>query len=247
MAKTTDTVWRINDIDIPVRIVQEWRKNNRISINRDKVILRVPLIGGAILKDSYKSWAVEWIAQQLVEHPEIKQRFIVKEYHIGEEIILPNRTYSLDIKVEDRKTSSARLQSSGLILIKMSDQVLGAHQQSKTIKTLLSRVIGQDQQPRVAKRIADINGQYFQESIKQVRLKNNSSNWGSCSSSGNINISTRTLFAPLDVQDYVFVHELAHLKELNHSPKYWSIVKSVMPDYKRHEKWLKENGHRRGF
>jgi len=243
MAKRTDTVWRINDIDIPVRIVQEWRKNNRISINRDKVILRVPLIGGAVLKESYKSWAVEWIAQQLVDHPEIKQRFIVKEYHSGDQVILPNKIYELKIRVEDRKTSSAKLLDTDVILIKMSSQISVAHLKSKTISTLLSRVIGQDQQPRVSGRIADINQAHFRESIKQVKLKNNSSNWGSCSSSGNINISTRTLFAPLEVQDYVFVHELAHLKELNHSPKFWSIVRSVMPEYKRHEKWLKEHGH----
>lgn len=243
MAKRTDTVWRINDIDIPVRIVQEWRQNNRISINKDKIILRVPLIEGYMLKESYKSWAMEWITQQLNEHPEIKQRFIVKQYHSGDQILLPNKVYQLEIKTEDRKTSSAKLQKTGVILIKLSDHIHSIHQKSKTISTLLSRVIGQDQQPRVASRIAAINQHYFQESIKQVRLKNNSSNWGSCSSSGNINISTRTLFAPLEVQDYVFVHELAHLKELNHSPKYWSIVESVMPDYKRHEKWLKEHGH----
>jgi predicted metal-dependent hydrolase len=247
MAKRTDTVWRINDIDIPVRIVQEWRKNNRISINKDKVILRMPLIGGAILKESYKSWAMEWIAQQFIDYPEIKQRFVVTEYHSADQILLPNKTYELEIVVEDRKTSSAKLQQSGVILIKMSDQIEAEHLKSKTINTLLSRVIGQDQQPRVADRIHAINQEHFQESIKQIRLKNNSSNWGSCSSSGNINISTRTLFAPLEVQDYVFVHELAHLKELNHSPKYWSIVKSVMPDYKRHEKWLKVNGHQCSF
>ena len=238
-----DTVWRINDIDIPVRIVQEWRQNNRISINKDKIILRVPLIEGVLLKESYKTWAMEWITQQLNEHPEIKQRFIVTEYHSGDQVVLPNKVYQLEIRVEDRKTSSAKLQKTGVILIKLSSHIRSSHQKSKTISTLLSRVIGQDQQPRVTQRIAAINKHYFQGTIKQVRLKNNSSNWGSCSSSGNINISTRTLFAPLEVQDYVFVHELAHLRELNHSPKYWNIVKSVMPDYKRHEKWLKVNGH----
>jgi len=64
----------------------------------------------------------------------------------------------------------------------------------------------------------------------------------SCSSKSNINLSTRLLFAPSDVIDYVIVHELTHLIEMNHSQKFWNLVKSVMPNYKQKEKWLKEYG-----
>jgi predicted metal-dependent hydrolase len=66
---------------------------------------------------------------------------------------------------------------------------------------------------------------YFQKPIKSVNLKYNLSNWGSCSTKGNINLSTRLLFAPDDVIDYVIIHELAHLLEMNHSPHFWAIVK----------------------
>ncbi|MDV7393186.1 M48 family metallopeptidase, partial [Arthrospira platensis SPKY1] len=73
--------------------------------------------------------------------------------------------------------------------------------------------------------------------------KYNSSNWGSCSSGRNINLSTRLLFAPPAVQDYVIIHELAHLVELNHSDRFWKLVSEIMPDYEEKEKWLKEYGH----
>ena len=87
------------------------------------------------------------------------------------------------------------------------------------------------------------NTKYFQEEINTIRFKNNQSNWGSCSSKKNLNFSTRLLFAPQEAIDYVIVHELAHLKELNHSPKFWKIVADVMPNYKEQEAWLKANGH----
>ena len=66
--------------------------------------------------------------------------------------------------------------------------------------------------------------------------------WGSCSEKGNINISTRLLFAPEDVLEYVCIHELAHLIEQNHSEKFWQLVKNAMPNYQEKRKWLKENG-----
>ena len=57
-----------------------------------------------------------------------------------------------------------------------------------------------------------------------------------------MNLSTRLLFAPKDVIDYVIIHELAHLYEMNHSKKFWNIVSQVMPNYKEKEKWLSKNG-----
>ena len=114
---------------------------------------------------------------------------------------------------------------------------------TKAIRTLCSRVIGKDQLARVSERIHEINDKCFGQKIKDIRIKNNSSNWGSCSNSGNINISSKTLLAPYSIQDYIFVHELAHRLEMNHSDRYWSIVEKVMPDYMKCEKWIRNNGH----
>lgn len=66
--------------------------------------------------------------------------------------------------------------------------------------------------------------------------------WGSCSYRGSINFSWRLIMAPLDVVDYVVVHELAHIVEKNHSYKFWDKVRGVLPDYKERQRWLKENG-----
>lgn len=68
--------------------------------------------------------------------------------------------------------------------------------------------------------------------------------WGSCSRRGNLNFSYRLVFAPLPVIDYVVVHELAHLRHLNHSRAFWDAVAAVLPEFRTQHRWLKEHGHR---
>lgn len=73
-----------------------------------------------------------------------------------------------------------------------------------------------------------------------VRL--NISNWGSCSSKGNLNFNALLMLMPPEVIDYVVVHELCHRLFMNHSPKFWSAVSTVLPDCDRSRKYLAENG-----
>lgn len=78
--------------------------------------------------------------------------------------------------------------------------------------------------------------------VEQVKLSSARTRWGSCSSKGYINLTWRLVMAPLEIIDYVVVHELCHLREANHSPAFWAQVAAILPDYKVRRKWLKENG-----
>jgi len=73
-----------------------------------------------------------------------------------------------------------------------------------------------------------------------VRINNAKSRWGSCSADKNISYSWRLIMADEEAVDYVIVHELAHIIEMNHSPRFWTIVGSVIPNYKDCKKRLKE-------
>jgi len=72
-------------------------------------------------------------------------------------------------------------------------------------------------------------------------ISNARKRWGSCNSKGNIYINWRLIMAPIDIIDYVIIHELAHLKERSHSKKFWERVKIIQGDYKQRRIWLKEN------
>ncbi len=77
----------------------------------------------------------------------------------------------------------------------------------------------------------------------RVTIRNQKTRWGSCSAKGNLNFNCLLMLAPEDVLDYVVIHELCHRKEMNHSPRFWSEVAKIMPDYKNSKIWLKENGN----
>ncbi|MHB1653810.1 MAG: M48 family metallopeptidase [Desulfitobacteriaceae bacterium] len=77
---------------------------------------------------------------------------------------------------------------------------------------------------------------------KQFRIKEQKTRWGSCSAQGNINLNWRVVLAPEQIVDYLVIHELAHLRHLNHSADFWHLVQSYSPEYKRWRKWLKDRG-----
>lgn len=82
--------------------------------------------------------------------------------------------------------------------------------------------------PGRLKELADANGFTF----NQVRIKHNVSNWGSCSVKGNINLNLNLMRLPEHLRDYVMLHELCHLKQMNHGPEFHALLESLCPDHK---------------
>ncbi|MCX6155894.1 MAG: SprT family zinc-dependent metalloprotease [Candidatus Kapabacteria bacterium] len=76
---------------------------------------------------------------------------------------------------------------------------------------------------------------------KKWRISNAEHRWGSCSSKGTISLNWRLILAPLTIIDYVVIHELAHLKQMNHSISFWNIVSLYDSNFKSHRNWLKKN------
>lgn len=75
-----------------------------------------------------------------------------------------------------------------------------------------------------------------------IRIGDQKTRWGSCSSNKTLSFSWRLMLAPPRVLDYVVIHELCHLTHMDHSKEFWAMVASVDPDYKEHRQWLKDNG-----
>lgn len=89
--------------------------------------------------------------------------------------------------------------------------------------------------PRL-KELADANGFTY----NRVTIKNNVSNWGSCSSKGNINLNLRLVTLPEELRDYVILHELCHLKYLNHGKEFHALLETVCPGHRELARRLKE-------
>ena len=78
----------------------------------------------------------------------------------------------------------------------------------------------------------------------KIRITSATTRWGSCSSKRNLNFSYRLILTPKEMVDYVIVHELCHLRQMNHSRLFWNEVEQILPDYKVAEKWLKQNSYK---
>jgi len=84
---------------------------------------------------------------------------------------------------------------------------------------------------QITKRVHEINSLY-NHNINLISVRNQRTRWGSCSEHGNLNFSYRLIFLPPEICDYVIVHELCHLAELNHSTTFWALVETTIPNYK---------------
>lgn len=240
-------IWDINEQEIPVDLFREKRTSWRFSFSKDnKLVVRIPLVDAEseakLLYDVQKR-----LSERMKKNPVLNHFFSPKEYLGGDILIFGAQTYTLSVFIEARKTNTARLtveKGKKIIEFKL-DAYAAPKARQKDMATLLSRVISADHLPSFSKRVHELNDKCFgkyAKKIKKISFKYNHSNWGSCSSTGNLNFSSRLLFAPQDVQDYVIVHELAHLIELNHSAAFWQLVADAMPNYSEKENWLKENG-----
>ena len=86
--------------------------------------------------------------------------------------------------------------------------------------------------------------------VRRVTVRDQSSRWGSCSTTGMLSFSWRLILAPSHVLDYLAAHEVAHLVEMNHSAKFWRLVQRLCPDHERAKAWLDVHGadlHRYGL
>jgi len=98
---------------------------------------------------------------------------------------------------------------------------------------------------RKAREIFDERAEHYAPEMgveyEQIEIRNQRTKWGSCSTTGTLGLNWRLMMAPLEIIDYIVVHELAHLREPNHTDAFWSLVSEYDPDYEDHARWLERH------
>lgn len=234
-----------NGIRYPLKIHYEKRNNCSVSIRKNGINIRIPSFLNREERFRQLLKMKQWARNKLTENPDRFKPEIQKEYRDQDTLKIGPDEYTLRIDLKDKRSSSARFEGN-TIRFSISAN-LSKEMQNKHVSTLLSRCIARKRIPDLKKKIDELNKTHFNVPLGKIFFKHNKSNWGSCSSAGNINISTRLLFAPDDVLEYVCVHELAHLVVRNHSERFWVLVEKAMPDYRGKTKWLRENGDKCKF
>lgn len=172
------------------------------------------------------------------------------------QIIRSNRkTLSLEIKKDKSVLVRAPYRMTNLQIkhfINQKEKWIREHLQkiemAEDKKEALPKLSAEEMQELVqqALKVFPAKVHYFAEQMQihygRITIRNQKTRWGSCSQKGNLNFNCLLMLAPDAVIDYVVVHELCHILEMNHSTVFWNHVERIMPDYKIHRKWLKEHG-----
>ena len=110
------------------------------------------------------------------------------------------------------------------------------------------RISREQEQGLIARARRELPGRLFELArdlgldVARVTIRNQRSRWGSCSPKGVIALNYRLVEMPADVRDYIMVHELMHLRQPNHSRRFWSLVERALPAFRAAERWLKTDG-----
>lgn len=226
------------DKKIKLNVYHENRIDSRVSLTKTGVNIRLPILLPEFEKQKLIKNFIDWAQSKLDEKPHLYyDKF--KRYQHGDIIKLFDNEYQIELEWTD-STKNELNRKENTLQFKISS-LLSEEEQMKAISKLAYKFIAKKYKPIIWDWLQELNQQHQFGELKSTRMKNNSSNWGSCSNKGNINISVRLFLAPKDVVEYVLIHELAHLQEQNHGKNFWRIVEKACPDYKKHELWLKNN------
>lgn len=246
-SRQTRTSVRWQGIHLPLLIIEERRIDTRVSIGKTSAYLRLPYTAPKEFKQEKLIWAKKWLLETLTEKPALAQRWKNKEYRSGQTIKTAFKDYILQLSTTKAKlTGTAHVEQDHLIL-NLPKLEEDDYYTRDFITTLISRGISTDLLPDFSERVNEYNTRFFKERISSIRLKYVHSRWGSCATNGNLNFSSKILLAPTNIMDHIIIHELAHLKEMNHGPRFWKWVEKADPVYEKHEAWLVKHGDRLDF
>lgn len=214
----------------PDQIIRSRRKTVSLEINDSgQLIVRAP--NNLVIDEIYKIIArhQKWILRKQAEI-EKKLAFLrERNFSHGSKMLYRGEWHPIQI---------APSQSSALLF---TDGVFLLSEQYQSSARDVFRIWYKRKTKEYIQRHLPYFAQVLQVFPQRVRITFAQKRWGSCSNQGNINFSYRLSMVPDWVFNYVIIHELAHLKEPNHSPAFWSLIQKVMPYYKESKKWLKEH------
>lgn len=119
-------------------------------------------------------------------------------------------------------------------------QIMKEAQRQKMVITEEMRKAGIQKAKKIFPERVEYYAQIMGISYGRITIREQKTRWGSCSSKGNLNFNWKLTLMPMEILDYVVVHELAHRREMNHSKAFWRIVEQVLPDYRERRRRLRE-------
>ncbi len=214
---------------IPYQLERTKRRTVSLKISATGLVIHAPKRISQTLLESLLLPKAEWIRKKLAAQ---KANIIdAIQWQNGEPLLLLGNDISLEIKQDIR--NKALTFESGVLTVAHINIHDKATIQRKVVQWYQKQAL-----PDFARRLEILSAK-LGVPTPQLFLSNAKSRWGSCNNRKEVRLNWRLMLAPPHIINYVICHELAHLKEMNHSAKFWAVVGSIYPDYKQAEKDLK--------
>ena len=212
-------------------LIRSHRKTIGLQITKDaRLIVRAPFFASEDLIHKLVHRKESWIKDKQEYFKQRQEKVSVRNFSPGEEFLFLGQSYSLHLAEDLPKAVvlDRSLMISKMVLGNAKDH-LECWYKTQALEYITQRV--------------GYFAQAFGLKYRSIRINDATTRWGSCGYKDTLNFTWRLIMAPASVVDYVIIHELMHLKQKNHSRKFWAEVARIMPDYKQEELWLKKNGH----
>ena len=230
----------VNGKEYPVEISFEDKKTSSATIREGTVILKI----ADWLDEKTRLKHIESLLKRLKKVLEKggsigpRKKFIgIKD---GHQLSTFSKSYIVRLLSTPKKYSFGNIVND-MIIISLAEN-LSERRKEKSAYSLTRRLISKEHLIDIKWMVEDINRQHFNSKVNEVRIKEQTRSWGTCSSKNNINISFNALFLPKELLRYILVHEIAHTVEHNHSRDFWKLVEKAAPNYRELRKEVKKNG-----
>lgn len=206
-------------------LTRNKRKTAAIYIRNDGVEVRAPLKMPKREIDKFVASKEKWITDNLAKLHEQMKKKEVFALNYGSTVMLRGKEYILTAK------NGTRAGFDGDCFY------LPPNLESEQIKSVCVQIYHRIAKAHLTNRLS-VYAERMGVTPSAVKINGAKTRWGSCSAKKNINFSWRLIMADDEVIDYVIVHELAHLTEMNHSARFWAVVENVLPDYRERKSQL---------
>ena len=209
------------------------RKTISLHIKEDgKIVIYTPYCTPKWEIEKFIEEKESWIIGKISER-EKRTKEVEKTFLPGEKFLYLGEGYPLEIQESSNRGAPLTLAFGKFIL---------SHDRIGEARDLFCHWYKKEAKEKITERV-DHYGNRFQLLPEGIKITSARSRWGSCSRDNRLSFSWRIIMASLTIIDYVLIHELVHIREKNHSQKFWNYLESVLPDYRKHRSWLRENGH----
>lgn len=216
------------------------RKTINLTVENGKVSIIIPTGTDKTIYEPILHKKAPWILKQLGDYEELNLSIRKLQFRSGEKLPYLGRHYRLYVTKTNVSTSSLAF-SEGRFEATINDK-LSLEKQRNEIYPLYMNWIQEKGQHFAEKRIERFI-QRLGKAPTGIAVRNMEKRWGSCTPQHKILLNWRIFLAPVSMVDYVLAHEVAHLKEMNHTPAYWETLRMLIPDYEERKEWLRINGN----